>query len=179
MCAATTPSWAIYARRAAEAGYELFCITVDSAVYSRRERDIARRFAKPWRQSAEGLAFQAGFTWDHVRGSRTSIAIPLALKGIATAEDAAIACDLGVDVVYVTNHGGRQLDHGQGALDVLPEIVQAAGGRAAIVIDGGFCRGTDILKAIALGADAVAIGRLYCYGWPRPARRAWFGCWNC
>jgi isopentenyl diphosphate isomerase/L-lactate dehydrogenase-like FMN-dependent dehydrogenase len=153
-----------YVRRANDAGYELFCITVDSAVYSRRERDIARRFVKPWRQSAAGLAFQAAFDWDKVRRFKDKHKVPLALKGIVTAEDARIACDLGVDVVYVTNHGGRQLDHGRGALDVLPEVVQAVAGRAAIVIDGGFCRGTDILKAVALGADAVAVGRLYCYG---------------
>jgi isopentenyl diphosphate isomerase/L-lactate dehydrogenase-like FMN-dependent dehydrogenase len=153
-----------YVQRAIDAGYELFCITVDSAVYSRRERDIARRFVKPWRQSAEGLAFQASFSWDNVRRFKDKHGIPLALKGIVTAEDAAIACELGVNVVYVTNHGGRQLDHGRGMLEVLPEIVQAVGGRAAIVIDGGFCRGTDVVKAIALGADAVAVGRLYCYG---------------
>ena len=64
----------------------------------------------------------------------------------------------------MSNHGGRQLDHGRGALDVLPEVVAAVQGRAAVIIDGGFSRGTDIIKAVALGADAVAIGRLYLYG---------------
>ncbi len=66
--------------------------------------------------------------------------------------------------VYVSNHGGRQLDQGRGTLDILPEVVAAVGGRAEIVIDGSFCRGTDVLKAVALGADAVAVGRLYCFG---------------
>ncbi len=153
-----------YVARAIDAGYEAFCITVDSAVYSRRERDITKRFVKPWRQSAEGLAYQAGFDWNKVGRFKEKHAVPLMLKGIATAEDAATACELGVDVVYVSNHGGRQLDHGQGALDVLPEVVEAVKDRASIVIDGGFSRGTDVVKAIALGAEAVAIGRLYCYG---------------
>jgi isopentenyl diphosphate isomerase/L-lactate dehydrogenase-like FMN-dependent dehydrogenase len=88
----------------------------------------------------------------------------LILKGIGTGEDAALACDAGIDCVYVSNHGGRQLDHGLGAIDVLPEVVSAVAGRARIIVDGGFSRGSDILKAIALGADMVGIGRLYCYG---------------
>jgi glycolate oxidase len=85
------------------------------------------------------------------------------LKGIGTAEDAAIACAHGVEFVYVSNHGGRQLDHGRGSFAVLPEVVAAVRGRARIVVDGGFCRGTDIVKGIAAGADLVCIGRLYCY----------------
>jgi len=90
--------------------------------------------------------------------------IPLILKGIATAEDAALACDHGVDGVYVSNHGGRQLDHGRGTIDVLPEVVAAVRGRATIIVDGAFMRGTDIVKGIALGAHAVGIGRLSCCG---------------
>ena len=86
------------------------------------------------------------------------------MKGIATAEDARLAVEHGVDVIYVSNHGGRQLDHGLGTIDMLPEIYAAAGGRAEIIVDGGFCRGTDIVKALALGANAVAIGRTYAYG---------------
>ena len=90
--------------------------------------------------------------------------IPLILKGIATAEDAALACDHGVDGVYVSNHGGRQLDHGRGSADVLPEVVAAVRGRSTIIVDGSFMRGTDVVKAIALGAQAVGIGRLCCCG---------------
>ena len=91
--------------------------------------------------------------------------MPLIVKGIATAEDATMAVEHGVDVIYVSNHGGRQLDHGLGSIDVLPEIVAAAvKGRAEIIVDGGFCRGTDILKAMALGANAVCVGRLYGFG---------------
>ena len=150
-------------QRAVNAGYDAFAITVDTAAYSRRERDIAGRFVKPWRTAATGHAFQAAFSWKNVRHFKERHKIPLILKGIATAEDAAIACDEGVDCIYVSNHGGRQLDHGRGTIDILPEVLGAVRGRARIMIDGGFCRGTDIVKAIALGADAVAIGRLYCY----------------
>ena len=86
--------------------------------------------------------------------------MPLILKGIATAEDAVMAVDHGIDVVYVSNHGGRQLDHGLGGLDVLPEVVEAVRGRAGVMVDGGFMRGTDIVKAMAMGASAVGLGRL-------------------
>jgi glycolate oxidase len=86
------------------------------------------------------------------------------IKGIQTAEDAIIACDHGIDGLYVTNHGGRQLDHGRGTVDILQDVVNAVRGRAEIIVDGGFCRGTDIIKGIALGANAVSIGRLYLYG---------------
>ncbi len=151
------------ARRAVAAGYDAFAITVDTAAYSRRERDIAGRFVKPWRASATGHEFQAGFSWDNVKHFKDTHSIPLILKGIATAEDAAIACEHGVDCVYVSNHGGRQLDQGRGAMDVLPEVMAAVRGRAKVMVDGSFCRGTDIVKAIAFGADAVAMGRMYCY----------------
>lgn len=153
-----------HVRRAIDAGYDAFCLTVDTAVYSRRERDIARRFVKPWRQRVSGLEFQAGLNWDDVKRFKDRYPIPLVLKGIATAEDAALACEHGVDVVYVSNHGGRQLDSGRGAMEVLPEVVEAVQGRAEIMVDGGFCRGTDILKAIAAGARSVGIGRLVGYG---------------
>ena len=89
--------------------------------------------------------------------------IPLVIKGIATAEDTRIALDHGVDWIYVSNHGGRQLDHGRGSMEVLPEVVDAVAGRAKILIDGSFCRGTDIVKAIAAGADLVGIGRMQCF----------------
>jgi glycolate oxidase len=85
---------------------------------------------------------------------------PLIIKGIATAEDAEIAVRHGVEVVYVSNHGGRQLDHGLGSIAVLPEVVRAVKGKAEVWVDGGFMRGTDVVKAIALGAKTVGIGRL-------------------
>ena len=153
-----------HVRRARANGYTAFCLTVDTASYSRRERDLARRFVKPWRQRATGFDFQAGLNWDNVKRFKDVHDIPLILKGIATAEDAALACEHGVDVVYVSNHGGRQLDQGRGSLDVLPEVVAAVGGRARIIVDGCFQRGTDVVKAIALGADLVGIGRMPCFG---------------
>jgi isopentenyl diphosphate isomerase/L-lactate dehydrogenase-like FMN-dependent dehydrogenase len=153
-----------FVRRARDAGYDAFCFTVDTAVYSRRERDIAKRFIKPWRARATGHAFQAGLNWDHIKRFKDKHDLPLVLKGVATAEDAELAVKHGAAAVYVSNHGGRQLDHGRGTTDILPEIVEAVRGRAEIIIDGGFSRGTDVLKALALGAQAVSLGRLYCYG---------------
>jgi isopentenyl diphosphate isomerase/L-lactate dehydrogenase-like FMN-dependent dehydrogenase len=149
--------------RAMDAGYNAFCITIDTASYSRRERDIAARFVKPWRAAATGHGHQAAFSWDNVKRFKDKHPIALILKGIGTGEDAAIACEHGVDVIYVSNHGGRQLDHGRGSMDVLPEVMDAVRGRARVMVDGSIARGTDVVKAIALGADAVAVGRLYCY----------------
>jgi len=153
-----------WVRRAVDHGYAAFCLTVDTACYSRRERDLARRFVKPWRARAGGFEFQAGLSWDHVKRFKDTHSIPLVLKGIATAEDATLATDHGVEGVYVSNHGGRQLDHGRGAIEALPEVVRAVGGRATVIVDGGFVRGTDVVKALALGAQCVGIGRLACCG---------------
>ena len=154
-----------WVRRAQDHGYRGFCLTVDSAYYSRRERDLARRFVKPWRAAATGLEYQRGLSWDQVKRFKdVHPGVPLVLKGIATAEDADIACRHGVEVVYVSNHGGRQLDHGRGSLAVLPEVARAVGGRARVWVDGGFVRGTDIVKAIALGAEVVGLGRIACMG---------------
>ncbi|MBN8892280.1 MAG: alpha-hydroxy-acid oxidizing enzyme [Acetobacteraceae bacterium SCN 69-10] len=153
-----------HVKRAVDSGYDAFCLTVDTAHYSRRERDIAKRFRKPWRANNTGMEFQAGLNWGHVERFKAKHKIPLIIKGIATGADAERAVSLGVDVVYVSNHGGRQMDHGRGSVDVLPEVVAAVAGRAKVYVDGGFSRGSDILKGIALGADLVVVGRLYCYG---------------
>lgn len=151
-----------YLKSAIDLGVKGFCITVDSDHYSRRERNLIRhvdarasnargRGDPKWRQK---------FDWATFDKIRALSDIPMMLKGIMRPEDAALCAEHGVDVVYISNHGGRQLDHGQGTIDVLPEIVDAVAGRAKIVIDGGFLRGTDILKAIILGADMVGIGKL-------------------
>ena len=153
-----------HAHRAIAAGYTAFCLTVDVAVYSRRERDIVNRFVKPWRRSAGGKNFQSSLNWKDVERFKATHDIPLLIKGIMTAEDAAMACDLGVDGVWVSNRGGRQLDQAQGSMAVLPEIVETIAGRASVVVDGGFLRGTDVIKAIALGADLVGLGRLTAMG---------------
>ena len=149
--------------RAIAKGYSAFCLTVDTAHYSRRERDIAKRYVRESRHRATGGDFQKGLEWRTVKLIKDKFNIPLIIKGIATAEDALIALDHGVDWIYVSNHGGRQLDHGRGAMHVLPEIADAVKGRAKIMIDGGFCRGSDVVKAIASGADIVGIGRLQCW----------------
>jgi len=147
--------------RAKDNGFCAFCLTVDVAHYSRRERDIVGRFVKPWRARAiEGAGFQAGLSWDHVKRFKDKHDLPLIIKGIATVEDAELAVQHGVEVVYVSNHGGRQLDHGLGSAAVLPEIIKAVNQKAQVWVDGGFMRGSDVVKAIALGAKTVGIGRL-------------------
>ncbi len=150
-----------YARRAIAHGYAAFCLTVDVALYSRRERDLIKRYSPHARRGVmEGWEFQAALDWDMVKWFKDSFDIPLQIKGVATAEDALKAVEHGVETIYVSNHGGRQLDHGRAAIDILPEVVEVVAGKAEIVIDGGFMRGADILKAIARGADAVAIGKV-------------------
>src|ERR1700733_11661464 len=149
--------------RAIANGYAAFCLTVDTAHYSRRERDLAKRFVRANRRDVSGREFQMALDWRTVKRIKDKHKIPLVIKGIATAEDAAIAVDHGVEWIYVSNHGGRQLDHGRGSMHVLPEIVKAVAGRARIMVDGSFCRGADIVKAIASGADLVGIGRLQCW----------------
>lgn len=152
-----------YVERALTTGYVAFCLTVDSAHYSRRERDLAKRHVTAGRRRVSGHLFQMALDWRTVKLIKEKYRIPLILKGIATAEDTRIALDHGVEWIYVSNHGGRQLDHGRGAMHVLPEVVEVVAGRAKIMIDGSFCRGTDIVKAIAMGADLVGIGRLQCW----------------
>jgi glycolate oxidase len=151
-----------FVRRARDNGFCAFCLTVDVAHYSRRERDLVGRFVKPWRaRAAEGAPFQAALSWTQVKRFKDKYPdYPLIIKGIATAEDAEIAVQHGVEVVYVSNHGGRQLDHGLGSAAVLPEIVRVVQNKAEVWVDGGFMRGTDVVKAIALGAKSVGIGRL-------------------
>jgi isopentenyl diphosphate isomerase/L-lactate dehydrogenase-like FMN-dependent dehydrogenase len=148
--------------RAIEAGYAGFCLTVDTAVYSRRERDIAKRYRPASGRQAGDNVFghQAKMTWDTVAHIKRKFDIPLWLKGINTADDARHAVELGADVVYVSNHGGRQLDHGRGCIDALPEVAAAVAHRVPVLVDGGFMRGTDILKGLARGASAVGVGRL-------------------
>lgn len=150
--------------RVKASGYQALCLTVDVAVYSRRERPMLTRWATPTQRAAVNRNYLAALTWDTMAQIKEMAGLPFMLKGVQTAEDAALAVEHGVDVIWVSNHGGRQLDHARGTVDTLPEIVQAVGGKARIVLDGGILRGTDVLKAIALGADAVAIGKLQGWG---------------
>lgn len=161
--------------RAVEAGYTGFCLTADTQTYSRRERDILKRFVPPSgsrvggpsREAADAtvsqasdFSYQSRMTWDTVAHIKERFDIPLVVKGVAAAEDAARCVELGVDVVYVSNHGGRQLDHTRACVDALPEVVEAVAGRVPVLVDGGFMRGADVVKALCLGATAVGTGRL-------------------
>jgi (S)-mandelate dehydrogenase len=111
-----------------------------------------------------GLRLAADFTWADVRSLRERWPGRLVLKGLSTAEDAAIAVDLGVDGIIVSNHGGRSLDGCVASMTALPEVVATVKGRAVVMVDGGFVRGADIVKALALGASAVLIGRATAFG---------------
>jgi glycolate oxidase len=148
--------------RAVDAGYTGFCLTADTQTYSRRERDILKGFTPPSgsRAGTADFAYQARMTWDTVAHIKEHFDIPLLVKGVAAAEDAARCVELGVDVVYISNHGGRQLDHTRACIDVLPEVVEAVAGRVPVLVDGGFMRGADVVKALCLGASAVGMGRL-------------------
>ena len=153
-------------RRIKDSGYAALALTVDVAHYSRRERPMISRYMPPTRRpgTAPERRWLAALTWDSMDYIRDMAGLPFMLKGVQTAEDAELAVEHGVDYIWASNHGGRQIDHGLGSLETLPEIVQAVGGRARIIVDGGVQRGTDILKAIALGADVVGLGRLQGWG---------------
>ncbi|MEA2873936.1 MAG: hypothetical protein QOH67_3912 [Hyphomicrobiales bacterium] len=141
-----------------------FCFTVDLAYYSRRERDVVKRHNRIANRSVEEHRNLAGLDWGTIeRFQKRFPKAEIIIKGIQTAEDAQIAVDNGIKGIYVTNHGGRALDHARGAMDILPEVVETVKGKVPVIIDGAFYRATDVLKAIALGATAVGIGRLYCY----------------
>ncbi|MGA0840101.1 MAG: alpha-hydroxy acid oxidase [Pseudomonadales bacterium] len=153
--------------RTQRAGYQALCLTVDTQVFTRRERDILKRYVPIAARRPENASpsrpvtsLQPSLSWDLIKRIKDRLTIPLVLKGIACAEDAALAVEHGIDVVYVSNHGGRQLDQSRATLDMLPEVVAVVAKRVPVIVDGGILRGTDVLKALALGADAVGVGRL-------------------
>ncbi len=152
--------------RTIAAGYQAFCLTADTQTYSRRERDILKRYVPLSARVASGnesggrpQGGQAKMSWDTVAHIKEKFDIPLIVKGVGVAEDAARCVEMGVDVVYVSNHGGRQLDHTRSCIDALPEVVEAVDGRVPVVVDGGFMRGADVVKGLCLGADFVGMGR--------------------
>ncbi len=155
-------------QRIAAAGYKALAITVDTAIYSRRERPMISGWTPPTQATAAQRAsrnFLSELNWDKLdRIKEWWGDKPLMVKGVMTPEDAELCIQHGVQVVWVSNHGGRQLDHGLGSMDVLPEIIQAVNGRADVIVDGGVQRATDMIKALALGAKCVAIGRLQAWG---------------
>ncbi len=165
--------------RAHRAGYKAIVLTVDAPILGRRERDLRNAFLVPagvapahsprTLRSAGGqwplasVIGQPALSWKDLAWIRARSPLPLVLKGIVRADDAARAVDEGVAAVWVSNHGGRQLDTSVPTADALPEVVRAAG-RSPVIVDGGIRRGTDVLKALALGARAAAIGRPQLWG---------------
>jgi isopentenyl diphosphate isomerase/L-lactate dehydrogenase-like FMN-dependent dehydrogenase len=159
--------------KAEAAGCEVLVLTVDSATRGNREGE--RWFAKQTDRSKFRLANYEDYagpprignpaaTWDLVDWLRSNTRMRVVLKGIVTREDAELSVARGADGIIVSNHGGRQEESGRGTLESLPEVLAGAGGRVPVLIDGGFRRGTDIYKALALGASAVCIGRPCLWG---------------
>ena len=156
--------------RVEASGYLAVALTVDVQLYGRRERDILARWSP---RKAMEIApnprgptpeYQARLTWDDVLWLMKTTKLPVGLKGIMTVRDARRAADMGVRLIWVSNHGGRQLDQTQSTIDALPAIADAVGDRVDIVIDGGFARGTDVVKGLARGAKVVAVGRAALWG---------------
>jgi isopentenyl diphosphate isomerase/L-lactate dehydrogenase-like FMN-dependent dehydrogenase len=148
-------------------GYSTLVLTVDVPYIGRRERDRRIGFKVPKNLVVQGDLFGQGFdasvSWRDLEWL-AGYGLPVVVKGLLTAEDAQLACEHGAAAVVVSNHGGRQLDGVPATLDVLEEIVGAVGGRAEVYLDGGVRRGGDVLKALALGARAVLIGRAMLWG---------------
>jgi isopentenyl diphosphate isomerase/L-lactate dehydrogenase-like FMN-dependent dehydrogenase len=152
---------------AVENDFSALVLTVDTPFLGRRERDIRVDFKIPEHLTVSGDIFAGGFdtrlSW-HDLEWLAGYGLPVVVKGILTAEDARLACEHGAAAVIVSNHGGRQLDGVSSSLDALEEVVDAVDGRAEVLLDGGVRRGTDALKALALGARGVLIGRAMLWG---------------
>jgi isopentenyl diphosphate isomerase/L-lactate dehydrogenase-like FMN-dependent dehydrogenase len=162
-----------------EAGFEAVVFTIDFPAAGRRERDVRAAFALPNEFSLPNIPgplarqdFHADLsnmvdptlTWRDLEWLRETCPLPLVLKGILTAEDALLAAEHGAAGVVVSNHGGRQLDGVPASLDALPDVVEAVGERVEVLMDGGVRSGTDVVKALALGARAVLVGRPVVWG---------------
>jgi isopentenyl diphosphate isomerase/L-lactate dehydrogenase-like FMN-dependent dehydrogenase len=168
--------------RAADAGYKAIVMTVDSPILGRRERDIRNGFHLPDHLSAKNLAGQGlheigkagnhsalathiaalydnALSWQSLEWIASISKLPILVKGIVRGDDAALALEHGAAGVIVSNHGGRQIDTCVAPIEALPEVAQAMDGRGELLMDGGIRRGTDVVKALALGARAVLVGR--------------------
>ena len=152
-------------RRVSSAGYTALVWTIDLNAYGLRHRETRIGYVPPISLTTEELAYDSSIGWDDLAWIREQApGLPLLLKGILTAGDAELAVEAGADGIVVSNHGGRQLDTSPASLDVLPEVIDTVGGRIPVLLDGGVRRGTDIVKALALGASAVMIGRPAAWG---------------
>ncbi len=169
--------------RSSNAGYAALCVTLDSQWPPKRERDIRNDYPKSTginylisdpgenrtdRVSPISSPVKKGgspkATWDELAWIKSQTDLPVVAKGIMTGEDVALCADAGIDGVIISNHGGRHLDNTQATIEVLPEAVEAANGRLEVYLDGGIRRGADVMKALALGARAVLIGRPLFWG---------------
>jgi L-lactate oxidase len=158
--------------RAKAANYRAIVFTIDTVVASNRETDRRNHFRSPLpagnfagQDTAYGrMGFKSDLSWDDVEFIQKTTGLPVLLKGVMTPELAAAAVDHGCAGVQVSNHGGRQLDDVSATITVLPRIVEVVRGRGVILIDGGVRRGQDVFKALALGANAIALGRPLMYG---------------
>jgi 4-hydroxymandelate oxidase len=174
-------------RRAEAAGARALVLTVDAPLLGRRERDVRNRFQLPPElslcnlsnpelsklpdcPSGSGLAgyfaslLDPALTWRDLAWLRSITRLPVVVKGVVRADDAARAAEHGASAVVVSNHGGRQLDTAPATIDALPAIADAVAGRCEVLLDGGVRRGTDVVKALALGARAVLVGRPILWG---------------
>lgn len=178
------------AARAEKAGFEAIVLTVDTVMLGWREEDVRNQFSplklgyargnymndpvftaalpddsfESYVQGVLQNVFHPTLNWEHVQALKKRTNLPILLKGILHPEDAKLAIDNGIDGIIVSNHGGRQLDGVIGSLDALPAIAKVVNGQIPIILDSGVYRGMDALKALALGADAIAIGRPFVYG---------------
>jgi 4-hydroxymandelate oxidase len=167
-----------FVKRSEDAGASALCLTVDYPYTSARDRPSRDLWDPAWAQSHVygtpefRVGFQAGMldpytpnlTWQWMKWVRPQTKLPIVLKGILTAEDAKLAVENGAQAIVVSNHGARTLDGMGGTLDALPEVVDAVNGRVPVLVDGGIRRGGDVIKALALGAKAILIGRPYLWG---------------
>ena len=178
-------------RRAERAGYTATAVTVDTPILGRREADIKNKFSLPSHLTMGNFAKAAGahasgtkssgkegsglasyvsslidrtLTWDDIRWLKRTTTMKVVIKGVLSAEDAIKGLECGVDAIWVSNHGARQLDTTPATIEVLKEVCDAVQGRCEVYLDGGVTRGTDALKALALGARAVFVGRPTLWG---------------
>ena len=165
---------------AAEAGYEALLLTVDAPYAGRRERDLRTGFQVPAEIRAPAIEGAVGhkslttaevfglvdpsITWSDLEHLCGEFDLPILVKGLITGDDAALAVEHGAAGVVVSNHGGRQLDNAPATIDALPEVVEAVAGRIPVLVDGGIRRGTDVAVALAIGAEAVLVGRPALWG---------------
>ncbi|XP_022980627.1 peroxisomal (S)-2-hydroxy-acid oxidase GLO4-like isoform X2 [Cucurbita maxima] len=174
---------ALLVQRAERFGYKAIVLTADTPRLGRREADIKNKMIAPPMKNLEGLmsidvnsdqgskletyaneTLDASLSWEDIMWLRSTTSLPILIKGILTHEDATKAVEGGVDGIIVSNHGARQLDFAPATISVLEEVVHAVKGKIPVLLDGGVRRGTDVFKALALGAQAVLIGRPVLFG---------------